>query len=34
MTIGKKLIKIREALGYKQIEFAKKLGITPKTLRE
>lgn len=34
MTIGEKLIKIREALGFKQLEFAKKLGVTPKTLRE
>ncbi len=34
MAIGEKLIKIRETLGFKQIEFAEKLGITPKTLRE
>lgn len=34
MTIGNKLVQIREKLGFKQLEFAKKLNIDSKTLRQ
>ncbi len=34
MTIGNKLIQIREKLDLTQIEFAEKLQINPKTLRD
>jgi|GEM_PF-5807576 len=34
MTIGNKLIQIREKLGFNQLEFAEKLNINSKTLRD